>query len=188
MKFLPLLILSIISINSHSQKTSYKHTYQITPYLESHHNSVKIDTLDFNSKYNLQMTFTDHDDQPLKKIEIVLNNVDTSFTMTTDSLGMIDLNTNFKIFKIDIQEEKYQKVQSLILLQNHHLVSYKIKLCELSDLDDLYFIKSKDQLSEEEISDIRDCIEKSSKIEDFDMEGDYIISIENKEFSLLKPQ
>ena len=184
MKFLSILILSIISINSHSQKTSYKHTYQITPYLESHHNSVKIDTLDFNSKYNLHMTFTDHDDQPLKKIEIVLKNVDTSFTLTTDSLGMIDLNTEFKIFKIDIHEEKYQKVQSLILLENHHLISYKIKLCELSDLEDLFFIKSKEQLSDEDISEIRDCLENSPKIEDCNMEGDYIIVVENKKSSL----
>ncbi len=184
MKTLSLLIFLANVIYSFSQQSSYKHKYQITPYLESHHNSVQIDTLDYNSKYNLHMTFTDHDDQPLKNIEIVLKNVDTSLTLVTDSIGTIDLNTDFKIFKIDIHEDRYQKVQSLILLQNHHLISYKIKLCELSDLDDLYFIKSKEQLSEEDISEIRDCLENSPKIEDCDMEGDFIIVVENKKSSL----
>ena len=184
MKFLSLLILIIISFNSHSQKTYYKHSYKITPYLESHHNSVKIDTLDFNSKFNLQMTFTDHNDQPLKNIIIDLKNIDTSLTLITDSLGMIKLNSDFKIFKIDIHEEKYQKIQSLILLQNHHLISYKIKLCELSDLDNLYYIKSNEKLTEEEIGDIRECIENSPKIEDCNMEGDFIIVVQNKKSSL----
>ena len=115
---------------------------------------------------------------------IDLKNVDTSLTLITDSLGMIELNSDFKIFKIDIHEEKYQKIQSLILLQNHHLISYKIKLCELSDLDDLYFIKSKEKLTEEEIGDIRECIENSPKIEDCNMEGDFIIVVQNKKSSL----
>lgn len=180
MKTLSLLIFLTNVIYSFSQQSTYKHKYQITPYLESHHNSVKIDTLPYNSNYNLHMTFTDHDDVPLQKLEIQLKNVDTNLTLITDSNGMIDLNTDFKIFKIDINEPEYQKVQSLILLQNHHLISYKIKLCELSDLDDRYFIKSKETLTEEEVSEIRECIETNDNIESCNMEGDYIIIVENK--------
>ncbi|MBI1837237.1 MAG: hypothetical protein HYR91_08240 [Flavobacteriia bacterium] len=145
------------------QRSKLRYSYEVYPYFEKANNQLIVDTLILIDETNLILKFYDSENCTIQNLEIQLSNKDTVINLYTDTLGLIYLKTKYTLFKLHIDDFRYKKTESLLTISKNKLLKYTLILAS-NTANMVYKIKSREELSQEEINDIKECIETNSDI------------------------
>lgn len=177
LRYIYILFILFIPINSFSQTKDYKFSYTIFPYFKENNTHIKIDTLPQIDQYNLILDFKTLENKPISNIEVNVFTPDTSIIIYTDTNGLIYLHSHQNSLLLNAKFNDGYIYKNAILIPPKKLAYYNYFI-QPSINHDKHVIYSKSELEDDLIYEIKSCLEDTRKPEYCELENEYFIKKE----------